>query len=124
MKKLLFACCSLLLLACKTDVPGAEALQSQLAGRWELAEASRNGKPTESLDGTFFEFTDTELRSNLSGAASTAPYTLDGQVIESADPRLTTDYSIAAISADTLILRTEMRNVPFEFLLLRAAPPE
>ena len=124
MKKLLFACCSLLLFACEADAPSADALHRQLAGRWELAEASRSGKPTESLDGTFFEFTGTELRSNLSGAASTAPYTLDGRVIESADPRLTTDYTIAAISADTLVLRTEMRNVPFEFLLLRAAVPE
>lgn len=111
-----------LLLACDSDGPPPADLKAQLSGRWELAHATRSGRATESLDGTFFEFGGEQLTTNLSGAASTAPYELDGMTIESADTRLEQDYRIARISPDSLILQMEMRNFPFEFTLLKAPP--
>ena len=107
--------------ACGTDAPPPADLRAQLSGRWDLAYATRSGKATESLDGTFFEFAGDQLTTNLSGAASTAAYDLDGMVIESTDPRLTQDYTIEKISGDSLVLQMEMRNFPFQFTLLKAS---
>lgn len=121
MKKLLLTgSCLWLLFACDPDGPPADELRAQLVGRWELAHATRGGKATESLDGTYFVFGEAEMESNLSGAASTAPYALDGMRIDSKDPRLTESYKIERLSADSLVLQMTMRNLPFEFVLLRA----
>lgn len=110
--------------ACGTEGPPPAELQDRLAGRWELAQATRSGRLTESLDGTFFEFDGAQLTTNVSGAASTAPYSLDGMVIESTDPRMEEEYTIHTLSADTLILHMEMRSYPFEFILLKATGTE
>ncbi|MEL6276522.1 MAG: hypothetical protein AAFU03_15600, partial [Bacteroidota bacterium] len=43
------------LLACTSDDTDQGP---SLVGRWEIESAQRNGRPTESLDELYFEFTD------------------------------------------------------------------
>lgn len=109
----------LLLVASCTEEP--ENIRELLPGRWELQQASRNGEPTRSLAGLYYEFgTEGTMRTNLPVAKGESTYQIVGQGIEQSQDGNIIAYTIASITDSTLIMQTELRDTPFQFQLLRA----
>lgn len=92
--------------ACKKDNENNTDL---LVGRWEVEEATRNGRPTESLAELYFEFTpDGGLMTNVTGIPEEGTYEVSGDKILQRDTQLEAEYNIEELSADNLILTTEL----------------
>lgn len=106
------------LLACGSDT---EATQSQLLGYWQLENAYRNGRLTESLDGLFFDFgPDGRLVTNISGQEEQGTYEVDDDQILQRQTSLDADYVIEEVSDTSLVLRTQLRNYVFRLGLRKA----
>lgn len=117
----LFLCLGSLLLwsACTDD--NAVDTEQLLQGRWELVEAKRNNRPTESLTELYFLFqNDGTVETNLSGAVESGAYRLDDQTIEQRNTSMDTDYLIQSLTDSLLVLRTRLSNQNFEFSLRKA----
>lgn len=105
--------------ACKTEKQ--DDYSEKILGRWELLEAKRNGDPTESLIGLFFEFqTGGAMRTNLSATEETAAYELQDNKILQRQSQIEADYTIEEITDSTMTLTTTLRNYNFRFLLKKA----
>lgn len=91
-------------------------------GRWEIYEATRSGRPTETLTGGFFEFTpEGKMFTNI-GVGSEATFTLDNyQITQQSTPPVI--YTIDESTDSTLVLSTELRSLPFVFKLKKALEP-
>jgi hypothetical protein len=113
------------LTACQNDAPGeGESDTDQtlllLQGRWELLDATRNGKPTESLDGAFFEFmSEGKLASNLGGSREEMQYELRGNTILQRGGRMEAEYQIETLADTLLVLDLVLNNTPFKLRLGR-----
>lgn len=113
------------LTACQNDVPeggsdSAQAQVNQLLGRWELQQAVRSGKPTESLDGAYFEFFEEgKLVSNLGGSREELEYELNGETILQRGGRMQADYNIVELGDSVLVLQMTLNNIPFTLQLER-----
>ncbi|MEN0005229.1 MAG: hypothetical protein AAF798_13840 [Bacteroidota bacterium] len=116
-------CFIFLLTTCKKDVEDNSA--ELLVGRWEIQEASRNGRSTASLDNLYFEFyEDGSMRTNLSGATETAKYALEPPTIRQMESKMDADYTIQEITDSTLFMSTELRGYAFRFLLKKIIPEQ
>ena len=112
-----------LLGACQGDQ--AARTEELLLGRWEIQEATRNGRPTESLEELYFEFfQDGQMSTNLFGAPESSQYQIDGDLIQQRESRMETDYTIQEITDSTLTLATRMRDFDFQFRLRRSIQEE
>lgn len=116
----------LLLPACGSEPENQREL---LLGRWELANATRNGAPTESLSELYFVFNaDGSMDTNLPvpGMAGQNQYKLDGsnlyQYNEESPDELS--YYIEEAGDSTLVLSTEIRSVHFRFNLRKRTASE
>lgn len=94
---------------------------TELAGRWEISEASRDGKPTDTMEGMFFEFSeDGQLTTNMTGATESYRYELDGDQIEQREGTIETDYTVESLLNQELILTTTLRGKQFRMVLQQA----
>lgn len=104
--------------ACATEDP-KDKLMNQLNGRWEIQEASRNGRITESLDKLYFDFgSGGALATNLSGATEKGTYEIKASQILQRGMQIDVTYDIASISDSLLVLTAEIRNNNFKFELV------
>jgi hypothetical protein len=102
-------------IAC-TETPQEDNTQEYLIGRWDIQEASRNGRPTESLDQLYFEFfEDGSMNSNLTGSTQESKYTLEGKTVKQNGSPMDSDYAIEEISDSTLTMNTNIRGQIFRF---------
>ena len=109
-------------LACTSD---ENTNADQLLGRWEIYEATRNGRPTESLAELFFEFApEGKMRTNITGAATDASYQLSKNQILQRDSDIDIDYNIEQMQDSTLIISTELRGYAFRFILNKVVQEE
>ncbi len=103
----------LMFVACKQD--SAKAIEgTDLEGKWEVFEAYRGKKVTETLNGAYFIFKNNELTVNITGRDVTAPYTLTGTKIE----HQTTNkerYEISGFVNDNMMLNTTLSDYDFRF---------
>lgn len=98
---------------------------NQIAKRWEIREASRNGRITESLDQLYFDFTaDGTLKTNLTGVTETGTYEMQEEQILQRGMQIDTDYKIEMLSDTLLVLTTAIRNSNFKFELIPATATE
>lgn len=112
----------LFLLACKRD---AGLNQELLLGRWEIQDATRDGKRAPSVDDLYFVFfEDGTMQTNIAGSAETASYKTEENMILQRESRWELDYIIEEISDSSMVLSTELRNAHFLFLLKKAAAEE
>lgn len=89
-----------------------------ILGRWEIQEAFRNGRPTESLAELYFEFLpDGKMSTNLTGAPENAHYEIDGNQLRQTESQLPADYIIEELSDTALVLTTQLRGFDFQFRL-------
>lgn len=93
-----------------------------LLGQWDIAEAYRNGRPTESLRGLYFVFTpDGDFRTNLNGEAEEGRYELRENSISTSEVQLSLDYQIVELGDSNLILQSSFQIYQFYFKFKRAA---
>lgn len=94
----------------------------QLAGRWEIDEALRNGRPTESLSGLYFRFgPEDRLVTNLNGREETGQYELEDNTVQQTGTTMDVVYQIESITDSTLTLRTQISQYDFRFDLRKVA---
>ena len=96
---------------------GPDTNKSQLAQRWELTEAERNGKKTETLRDAYFDLqADGKGVINLDGNAQNAEWDTEGSLLKISGTQsdfLSTDYAISNLQDSTMTLSVELRNIPF-----------
>ena len=115
--QLLFGTLLLLLTACGSDskVQDQKAL---LVGRWNLVEGQRNGKVTDSLRDTYFEFTeDSKMSTNLPiKGGKNSPYDIvDNAIMQTIINDIQIKYDIAELTPAVLKLTTNLRGYDFVF---------
>ena len=110
---LFFLASGLLFAACEDNKPDYSQL---LPGYWTLSTAERNGEPTQTLEGTWFEFTDDQrVMTNMPvGSSDGYPFELVDKKIHQKSP-MEIVYKIQDISENSLTLKLEARGM--EFLL-------
>jgi len=93
-------------------------LEKFIPGRWELKQGLRNGRLTQTLAGTFYEFfPDGKMRTNLGGSTEEATYEITGDILFQKSKRLPVEYKIEDISDSNLVLSMSLRNIPFQLTL-------
>lgn len=116
----LFILGGLTLVSCNFDAAEEAETTELLQGHWDLQEAYRNGKKTETLTGTFFEFLpERKLIYNLAGSREEISYELDGQTITPIESRQKVTFMIEELDGEKLTLSMMMRNTPFKFILMK-----
>jgi hypothetical protein len=128
MQRLLITTLCLFLLAifsCKND-PTASLDLSLLKGRWEVASATRNDRPTGMLNGTFFKFENGQITTNLpqesEASEVVAAYEVVGkEIVQKSTPEVR--YTIEQLTSDNLGLRFVVRGMTFILSLKPAAEP-
>ena len=95
---------------------------NELAGRWEIQNATRNGEPTTTMEGMYFEFSDDgKLLTNMTGAEEANTYELDGDAILQRGGTIEADFLIESLAEGELVLTTELRNKKFRMVLRQPA---
>lgn len=121
MRYLLIALLSLS--ACKNDTGNAA---EKVIGRWEILEATRNNRPTESLSELYFEFTaDGKLLTNIAGIDETLTYEIKKDKISQKGSSLgEVHYRIESIEENAMIISSELRSFSFRFSLQKVSAKE
>lgn len=97
----------------------ADSTENKILGRWEIQEASRNGRITESLAQLYYDFAvDGKMQTNLSGATESGTYEISDQKLLQKDMQINAEYNIESLSDTLLILTTKLRNSDFKFVLV------
>lgn len=108
--------------ACSSDAKLNKEAKNKVIGKWEIKEAFRNGRLTESLDNLYFEFyEDGQMRTNILGASIQSNYDFSGGKIkqEAGDEGVELEYLVEAVTDTSLILSTVLRRYNFKFDLQR-----
>ncbi len=106
---------------CTSDSAVNAKKPASIEGHWELVEAYRSGRKTESLGGTYFTFTSDKMSTNLpiNGAIDSPYKNQDNIITQTIVNDIKIDYTIQDLTADNLRLNTKLRGVDFSFLLER-----
>lgn len=120
-KSLLYiSACYLLVTSCKNDpITVTESEKAKSYGSWMLAEATKDGKSTRTLEGAQFGIDSTSMKTNLFGEEQTFGYKRTGNLLKlngGQDQVFTIDRS----TADTLILGMKRRDIDYQLVLLKA----
>ncbi|MBT8229743.1 MAG: hypothetical protein HKN67_01275 [Saprospiraceae bacterium] len=95
-----------------------------LAGKWNIHEAYRDGRETQTLKKGYFEFsTDQKLKTNILQDTLFYPYKLSGNKIKLEDAHKIS-YTVMKLTSDSLILETKIRKFDFRILLLKKGDEE
>lgn len=94
-----------------------------LLGKWELKQAFRNERPTESLDDLYMEFFENgQLKTNLMGTEEMYEFDYEkGKVIQKSIHIEPVTYTIESISDSSLILTTSLKNYNFRFVMNKSS---
>lgn len=108
--------------SCKEDTGKTIHKAKDLTGRWELVKGWRNGRETQTLKDTYYEFSeDGQMRTNLSPTMEEveSPFSFSGDEIkQKSDPPFV--YIVDSLTDTVLILRLNFNNIPFRLELRRA----
>ncbi len=107
--------------SCTSDSAIKTSESASIEGHWELVDAYRSGRKTESLGGTYFTFTNDKMSTNLPiNGAIDSPYTNQDNIIsQTIINNIKINYTIQELSKENLRLNTKLRGVDFSFLLER-----
>ncbi|WP_020539219.1 hypothetical protein [Lewinella cohaerens] len=95
---------------------------TDLAGHWEIQSATRDGEPTTTMEGMYFDFSeDGQLLTNMTGAEEAYAYELDGAAILQRGGPIEADFLIESFIEGELILTTELRRKKFRMVLRQPA---
>lgn len=108
-----------LLISCGDEQQTTEidTSKDQLAQRWELTDAERNGKKTETLRDAYFDLqADGNGVINLDGNAQDASWNVENNLLKISGTQsdfLSTDYAISNLQDSMMTLSVELRNIDF-----------
>lgn len=92
----------------------------KVLGHWEVFEATRNEKPTTTLEDAYFDFeNDGKAILNLTGVEQPAHFEITEKIINIVGTtQMDGDYIIENLTSDTLILSTAQKfnDIPFRFI--------
>ena len=111
--------------SCKEESKQPQLDKNLLTGRWEIVQAWRNGRPTETLAGTFYEFDENgTMRTNLtaSGVEEESKFEVDGLKIEQKSSPEKVEYTVSELSDSVLTLSMKIKNFPFQIQLSKYHP--
>ena len=111
----------------KTAACGDDETQNTdlILGRWDIQEALRGGRPTESLDQLFFEFFEEgKMRSNITGSVVDDSYEIEGDQLEQRGGPLEADYTILALTDSVLVLSAMINKFDFKLQFSRTVQEE
>ena len=109
------------LTSCQQDGKKQVNTEDLIIGRWDIQEAKRNGRITESLDELYYEFyEDGSMRTNLTGASEQCKFELDNKQLYQRESKMDADYLIEELNDSTLVISTELRGSAFQFLLTKS----
>ncbi len=113
--------------ACGEDEPKAPTYDKEyLIGRWELTDAWRSNKKTETLTGIYYEFATTgKMNTNftLDMTDGEFPYEFDGRNIIQKG-KMDRSYTIDSLTRETLIFSTVFNDSNFKLALVKKVPVE
>ncbi len=117
-----------LFLACQNDEKSAENQRpdykkDDLLGRWELQRGFRNGKETETLTGTYYEFSEETLKTNLTPTTMETAFEYsysDNTIKQKGEIPLT--YAVDSLTTDFLQMSVTINNFPFKLELKKVMP--
>lgn len=115
--QLLLGTLLLLLTACGSDTTVKDQ-KALLEGRWNLTEGQRNGKVTDSLRDTYFEFTaDDKMSTNLPiKGGMNSPYEIvDNAIMQTIINDIQIKYNIVELTPQNLTLTANLRGFDFIF---------
>lgn len=96
--------------------------ENQLVGRWEIVEAFRNGKKTETLTDTFYEFSkEGQMTTNLTPTATEEnfPYQFTGSEIKQ-EGGAETVFKVENLNDTSLTMSMMIMKFPFKLVLAKA----
>ena len=117
--QLFFGTLLLLLTACGNDTK-VQDQKALLVGHWNLVEGQRNGKVTDSLRDTYFEFTeDSKMSTNLPiKGGKNSPYDIvENAIVQTIVNDLQIKYEIVELTPRILKMTTNLRGYDFVFSL-------
>ena len=113
------------LLACQNEPQQSDFDQSRLTGRWEIDKAWRNGKQTETLTGTYYEFgEDGAMRTNLTPTLVEDEFSYDfsgNEIKQKSEPAVI--YTVQSLTDSLLVFSMTINKFPFRLQLRKALPP-
>ncbi len=90
--------------------------QTDLLGEWEVVDASRNRKSTQTLNGAFFKFDEKNYQTNFMGQEQSYSYSFSkNEILQSGGENST--FKINYLLGDSLEISSTIRNIPFVFFL-------
>lgn len=124
MKSLLFnsicliSAVSLMLSSCASD---NQVTEEEVIGRWEVFNCERAGKPTQTLNGAYFEFNEgNQLFTNITGDGIMAGYQIyNNEIVQQSGEKIR--YKIETKSDEKMTLSCTIRNVDFVLDLVKTS---
>lgn len=121
--------CGTILFSCQNDATVASNgkpiyEKGGLIGRWELLKGFRNNKETETLTGTFYEFSEETMKTNLTPTTMEQTYEYsfsDNEIKQKGEVPII--YAVDSLTSDFLALTMTINNYPFKLEMKKAAPP-
>ncbi|HFA51432.1 MAG TPA: hypothetical protein ENJ95_20660 [Bacteroidetes bacterium] len=109
----------LVISACEDDNKQPTFDKNLLFGKWELQDAWRNGKKTETLSGTYYEFSeDGKMKTNLTPTATEEefPYSFDGyQIVQKGENEVV--YKLDSLTESVMAVSMVIQKFPFRLVL-------
>ncbi len=113
-------------MSCQSDGPQkVEIKKADLIGRWEISKGFRNGKETETLTGTYYEFDEAgTMKTNLTPTTMEQSYDYsfsDYTIKQKGETPIT--YTIDSLTPAYLGISMVINNFPFKLELSKAKLP-
>jgi len=103
-----------LLFACQEEANDDQS-KTTIIGIWDLEKASRNGKPTETLNNMRMEFVSQDsMFSNLQGSRERQSYYIEDNTIFPSGARMNPEYKIITLNDSLLKLQMVIKDIPFD----------
>jgi len=118
--KLLFLGVSLLLTGMYLSSCKQMVEYQDIEGNWTLIRAMRNGRPTQTLENVFFDFSaENRMMTNILGAENTFDIAYKYPAIEIKNSSDLEQLTVKELVHDTLHLELRLLNYKYDFYLLR-----
>jgi hypothetical protein len=119
-KSFIFLSVILLFAACASEPKEILPNAADLLGHWEIVEGKRDSMPTSMLNGKTFDFTETDVTTELPmtmSDTSKSAFTFDGDSLHCA--AFSANFKVASLHNDTMVLFTRLEKYQFMLTLLK-----
>ncbi len=104
--------------SCMFDKPNPQELLP--GGRWVVADAVRDGRPTGTLTDLFYEFLPNDsLFTNISGTPEGMRYYVEDNVIQQRKGPFDADFAIQSITKEEMVVTTVLNSSEFRIRFVR-----